>query len=91
MLIWYSRRSWDSSVHNDNGALALHFVHNLDTSSSGSWSDMPAVAGLYSILFLDLSIILVKSSQDFWRELVLVHLVWGVPAEMVGSVSDIGS
>jgi hypothetical protein len=55
MLIWYSRRSWDSSVHNDHGAFALHFDHNLDTRSSGSWSDirdMPAVAGLNSILFL---------------------------------------
>ena len=48
-----------------------------------------AVAGLYSILFLNLSKILVKSSQDFWRESVLVHSVWGVPAEMVESVSDI--
>ena len=36
MLIWYSRRRWDSSDHNDNGAFALHFDQNLDTSSSGS-------------------------------------------------------
>ena len=87
MLIWYSRRRWDSSDHNDNGAFALHFDQNLDTSSSGS-----SVCRRSWVIFYTLSEFeqnLGKRQPRVLEESVLVHLVWGVPAEMVESVSDI--